>query len=400
MKMPAPTATVEHGQGVFMSKSIEGSSPSVNTAKTKADRDGRHPNDITVLKSYNDWRQTKLIRADGSSESADNDTHFHHHYERVATLTTLEAVLHQLALAQKCFVIRGRAKNATGEAHRRKWSNPDDPLEDMPRKWLMVDIDKPVCDVPDDWQDNPSGLVREIIGKALPDEFHVAGVVWQWSSSMGVQPGAVKVHLWFRLDKAIDSKMAKKWLKPWNMYHDASVLQAGQPHYTATPLFEGMNDPVRERVGLLDGPDVVVPNIEEINAHPDFNGKNRVVGRGYEYYRDLIGNRDFHMAMLAAVGSFISRNWPDPDIEWLRSDLRQYVLTCDAPNRTQVEREHRAGDHLDKLIEWTMQRQRESAAQQARDMEKFQKIMQAEIEDETERLPGSELQRKFFDGLL
>lgn len=382
-----------------MKKSIPESVPSVNPSQKDICSDGRHPDDITVLKSYSGLRQTKLIHADGSSDSAVNDTQFEHHYERAETLTAIETILRLLAEVQTCFVIRGRAKDSAGSHHRRKWAGDSATLEDVPRRWMMVDIDKPVCDLPDDWQDNPAALVTEIIGKALPDEFHSAGVVWQWSSSMGVKPGIVKVHLWFRLGKSIDSKMAKRWLSSWSMYHDESVLQTGQPHYTATPVFDGMDDPVHERIGMIDGPDVIVPSLEEIESFPDFVGGKRVVGRGYEYYRDLIGIQDFHMAMRAAVGSFISTNWPEPDVEWLRDDLRNHVLTCDAPGRTQIERGHRAGDHLDKLIEWTLQKQIESIERQKREMDEFQKAMQIAEEADAKRPSGSELQSNFFGNL-
>jgi hypothetical protein len=216
---------------------------------------------------------------------------------------------------------------------------------------------------------------------------------------MGVSHGVVKVHLWFRLDTAIESKTAKRWLSPWSMYHDESVLQIGQPHFTATPVFDGMDDPVRERIGLIDGLDVVVPPIEDIDTFPDFVGGKREVGRGYEYYRNQIGKQDFHMAMRAAIGSFIFKNWPDPDIEWLQNDLRQYVLTCDAPGRAQAEREDRAGEHLDKLIEWTLQKQRESVEHQERELADFRRVMQAELEADANRPSGSEVQRSFFGGL-
>jgi hypothetical protein len=407
MKMPAPTCKSKTGKVILMTKSIPKSKPSVNPSEPpeppepseREVSDGRHEDDITILKSYNDLRQTKLIHANGSRDSAVNDTLFQHHYERVPTLTALRDVLRQLASARTYFVIRGRAKDGVGNLHRRKWAGENATLEDVLRKWMMIDIDKPVCVLPDDWQDNPATLVQEIIAKALPDEFHGAGVVWQWSSSMGVKPGIVKVHLWFRLDKPIDSMRAKLWLSPWAMYHDESVLQIGQPHYTATPVFDGMDDPVDERIGMVGGPDVIVPSIEEIDNFPDFVGGNRVVGGGYEYYRDLIGAQDFHMAMRAAVGSFISKTWPDPDVEWLRDDLRQYVLTCDAPGRTQVEREHRAGDHLDKLIEWTLQKQTENIERQKRQMVEFQEAMQADAEADAKLPSGSELQRNFFGNL-
>ena len=361
--------------------------------------DGRHADDITVLKSHNDLRQTKLIHADGTSDGAINDTRFHHLYLRASSLSKIKDILDQLKDGQTCFVIRGRAMDHVGDVHGRRWVGERATLVDIPRRWLMIDIDKPACDVPDDWQDDPATLVREIVENALPNEFEPAGVVWQWSSSMGVEPGIVKVHLWFRLDTALDSSSAKRWLGPWAMYHDDSVLQIGQPHFTATPVFQGIDDPVRERIGMIAGPDVNVPVLEDREIIPDFVGGKKVVGRGYEYYRNQIGTMDFHTSMLAAVGSFISKNWPSPDIDWLRNDLRQHVLSCDAPGRSQSEREHRAGGHLDKLIEWTLQRQTESAERQKRGMEEYLKIADAETEADEKRPSGGELQRGFFAGL-
>jgi hypothetical protein len=381
-----------------MPRSIPETDPTEHLFEPKVS-DGHNADDITVLKSDDGLRQTKLIRSDGTSEGAEYDTHFHHLYLKATSLAEIHNILEQLKDGLTCFVIRGRVTDEAGEIHRRIWASNGATLVDVPRRWLMVDIDKPVCELPSNWQDDPAALVRAVIENALPEEFRPAGVVWQWSSSMGVKAGVVKVHLWFRLDTAIDSKSAKRWLKPWAMYHDDSVLQIGQPHYTATPVFDGLDDPVYQRVGMIAGPEVKVPNLEDRETFPDFVGSNKIIGRGYEYYRNQIGTQDFHTAMLAAVGSFISKNWPAPDIQWLHDDLREHVLSCDAPGRSQTEREHRAGDHLDKLIEWTVQRQTESVERQKQEMEEYLKIVDAEIEADEKRPSGQELQRGFFVGL-
>jgi hypothetical protein len=105
------------------------------------------------------------------------------------------------------------------------------------------------------------------------------------------------------------------------------------------------------------------------------------------------------MATRSAVGAYISKNWPAPDIEWLRNDLRQHILNCEAPGRTMDEREHRAGDHLDKLIEWTLQMQRDRAERQERVIAEFEKEVRAEIDAGAKLPSGSDLQRRFFDGL-
>jgi hypothetical protein len=397
-KCPRRQAQSNAGKEFSMPKSKSETDPTEHSFGPEVG-DGHHADDITVLNSFNGLRQTKLIRSDGTSEGAEYDTHFHHMYFRAASLPEIRNILVQLKDGPTCFVIRGRATDEAGEIHRRIWASSGATLVDVPRRWIMVDVDKPICELPDNWQDKPDVLVTEIVRKALPDAFLGAGVVWQWSSSMGVKKGVVKVHLWFRLDTAMDSKSAKRWLRPWNMYHDDSVFQIGQPHYTATPVFDGMNDPVRNRVGIIAGPEVKVPALEDNETFPDFVGSNKIVGHGYEYYRNQIGTQDFHTAMLGAVGSFVSKNWPSPDIEWLRNDLRQHVLSCDAPGRSQAEREHRAGGHLDKLIEWTVQRQGESVERQKQEMEEYLKIVDAEAEADEKRPAGRELQREFFAGL-
>jgi hypothetical protein len=399
MQMPVPTCQSSTGMEIFMKKIIANSPSNKKPFEPEISEDGRHADDMTILRSRRNFRQTKLIRRNGPSGSAIPETHFTHLYVRAASLNDIKNILCQLAKGASCFVIRGRAKDEAGEVHLRRWAGTDATLEDVKRNCLMIDIDKPVCDVPDDWQDNPKALVMEIIKKALPDEFHNAGVVWQWSSSMGIKKGVPKVHLWFRLNEPIDSKTAKRWLSAWSMYHDESVLQTGQPHFTATPVFEGMDDPVRERIGMIDGPDVIVPPIPERGIFPNFIGDSRIVGKGYEFYRDQIGIQDFHMSMRSAVGSYISTNWPDPDVEWLRGDLRQHILTCEASHRTMDERKHRAGDHLDKLIEWTLQMQRERTELEQREITEFENAMRAEIEADAKRPCGRDLQRQFFDGL-
>jgi hypothetical protein len=238
-----------------MRNSVQHHAQSEQQTGCEIEPDGRHPDDFTVLKSYNELRQTKLIQADGSADGAINDTHFRHLYVRASSLAEIADLLRQLSEGTICYVIRGRALDSAGDYHRRKWVGTNATIEDIPRNWLMVDIDKPVCEVSDDWQDNPTELVQEIILKALPDEFQGAGAIWQWSSSMGVRAGVIKVHLWFRLDRPVNSQDAKRWLQEWDMYLDVSVFQAGQPHFTATPIFRGMTDPISERIGMIDGPD-------------------------------------------------------------------------------------------------------------------------------------------------
>jgi hypothetical protein len=76
---------------------MEKGMPKVNSEgdifESDTSNDGRHPDDITILKSYKKLRQTKLIKVDGSTDGAVNDTRFHHQYERAPTLSSIESIL-------------------------------------------------------------------------------------------------------------------------------------------------------------------------------------------------------------------------------------------------------------------------------------------------------------------
>jgi hypothetical protein len=258
----------------------------------------------------------------------------------------------------------------------------------------MIDIDKPVCEVPRDWKEDPGSFVRKVIGLALPDEFSEAGVVLQWSASAGLQENSAKMHLWFRLSRAVDTAEVRKWLRPWQMYMDFAVLQIGQLHFTATPIFEGVDDPIDKRIVLIDGPEVVVPDISNFDIEVDqVLGASKYVGKSYEDHKASIGKVDFHMSMLRAVGSFVTSNWPTPDLEWLRTDLQHHIMACEAPGRTLDERVHRAGRHLDAMIEWVVATHKKRLEQQDRVFQDFADKLNKE--NEAYR-PATELLDDFF----
>ena len=57
--------------------------------------DGRHPDDITLLRSWHSWRLTKRFSPEGKG-GYDNEHLFDHHYERCGSIErifeTLEAL--------------------------------------------------------------------------------------------------------------------------------------------------------------------------------------------------------------------------------------------------------------------------------------------------------------------
>jgi hypothetical protein len=124
-------------------------------------------------------------------------------------------------------------------------------------------------------------------------------------------------------------------------------------------------------------------------------GPSKYLGKSYEQHKADIGGKDFHMAMLSAVGAYVNRNWPTPDLEWLRNDLRERVMTCDAPGRKLHDREHRAGKHLDDLLDWVAETHGKRIEDQDRELARL--LEQGIKEAETKHPEGGELLRNFFD---
>jgi hypothetical protein len=97
--------------------------------------------------------------------------------------------------------------------------------------------------------------------RALPAPFRIARAVVQLSSKAGLL-SEIRAHLWFWLDRPITDAEAKRWLKDTPV--DVSIYQPVAIHYTSSPVFEGVDDPVFERIAILPGRDeVAVPPLPE-----------------------------------------------------------------------------------------------------------------------------------------
>ncbi len=113
---------------------------------------------------------------------------------------------------------------------------------EAPRRWLMVDIDgdkgSPIA-FPGDWLDDPEHWACEALEEHLPQEFHDAGVVVQFSNGMRAEGGYPKMHLFFMLSRPVWSWEVKHWLGPYmaGKVVDEMLYNAVQPHFVANPLF-------------------------------------------------------------------------------------------------------------------------------------------------------------------
>jgi len=168
----------------------------------------------------------------------------------VGSLECLGGVLQDLESDFHAFVVRDRLHpDAQGCHIDRQRARKEGILVDAPCSWLCVDLDD--VPIPARWaafNDHIPELIDHATNR-LPSEFHKADCYYQFSSSMGVVPGQLKVHLWFWLARPLTNGEARQWLD--GSVADLSLYGAVHPIYTAPPLLQdGVADPVRQRSGL------------------------------------------------------------------------------------------------------------------------------------------------------
>jgi hypothetical protein len=98
-------------------------------------------------------------------------------------------------------------------------------VEDVPRNWVMADIDDP-----------PLSSVDELQAR-LPPELRDVNYVGQYSSTTGhpLLGGKLKMHAWFLLNRALSSAECRAWLDVYSGI-DASMLTPVGVHFTAAPV--------------------------------------------------------------------------------------------------------------------------------------------------------------------
>lgn len=175
------------------------------------------------------------------------------HQHQVDDLVDLYDLLEELETDPYRCIIRGRPI-APGTWVRRTYREESEPgflSQDL--DWLCLDIDG--ADMPDDADMHRPWMW---MGRYLPAPLQHAGVILQWSSSAGLKPG-VRAHLWCLLDRPVCDKSLRAWVKTLGGF-DAGLYQPVQPHYTARPLFDGVEDPLRQRLFMRQGPRAQLPD--------------------------------------------------------------------------------------------------------------------------------------------
>jgi hypothetical protein len=128
---------------------------------------------------------------------------------------------------------------------------PAPDIEDVPRCWLMVDLDSLPEPEDFDWRLDPRRAAIWAARQHLPSPFRESAFYYQYSGSAGIKPG-LRLHFWFWLQEPMVSFEVKRYVQRVAKGKvDLSLYSAVQPHYTAVPLFVGMVDPISNNRGGL-----------------------------------------------------------------------------------------------------------------------------------------------------
>lgn len=222
---------------------------------------------ITFLRPFKDEPARKKHRLIATDDGHELETigygdafKFHHSAEPVGDIAALFAILSSRSSNNE-FAIRGSVVAAPGAVIRRIWKGDSPTIQDKPTPIVAVDLDKEVA--PDGLDRSDILTVGAYLRSRLPNELQDVSCVIQLSGSYGLdrwKPGPVilKARLWFLNQTGITDPELRRWFKHHNKAGlsatmDPAVAGAGQPIYTAAPIFEGMDDPVPVRLALLQG---------------------------------------------------------------------------------------------------------------------------------------------------
>ena len=186
------------------------------------------------------------------------------------------------AIAEGCLLQvpgrQGAVVRSNGQIRRLK-HDPDastfGTLEVKAQHWLAFDVD--TIESEDlHIRDRPIEAVRFVVENFLPEAFHGATCVYHWTSSAGVKDfTTVKVRLWFWLSEPASSADLKRLCLDLGLKVDAAIFNPIQLHFTATPVFVGMEDPMPQRLGIIRGASDIVVLPDAATIAPQSHGSTK-----------------------------------------------------------------------------------------------------------------------------
>lgn len=268
----------------------------------------------------------------------------------VHSIESLHEALTAIEAFPNMLVIRGDPidSNHVGDRVLRRGDGSEDSCFQTPpqgRRWILIDFDKISMPKGLRLKKNPVAVCDYLTG-LLPTEFHDVSYHWQLSSSAGVfNTTTVSMHIWFWLSHPIPDTVLKVWAKHVNdaagyKLVDPALFQHVQAHYTAAPIFEGMENPFPVRSGMVEkassNVDLVLPVASarpmrlagrvqsKLSAASGFEAKLALIG-------DHQGGEGFHGPIVAAAASYVATHGAEgTDREALLEAIHQRVISADA----------------------------------------------------------------------
>ncbi len=222
---------------------------------------------ITILETRPPLVAAKRIRLKAEEPPIvtpyDAGKHFRVHERPVGFIGDVAALLGKVEQQTRFFVIRGRPTAGIDRATAlRRIQGEGACFETAARYWIPLDLDDLPCPPGLDPLAKPEDAVRVAVA-VLPAEFRGVTCWWQFTASAGFEPG-IRLRLFFWGDRPTSDAELKAWLPP---AVDPALFSPVQPIWVARPLFEGGDDPVPRRSGLLQGERDAV-RVPEIAVEP------------------------------------------------------------------------------------------------------------------------------------
>lgn len=334
---------------------------------------------ITCLVCLKGYSATKKFVSDGTGNIVKHDFNagslLNHFDFPINDIFELSEALFALETNPNAFVIRGQlydyalteaALRRTGSGEGQEFTgNFMTPVQG--RYWVLIDVDKLMLPMGLELTEENLEKILDWITQQFPPELQGVSFHWQLSSSAGVfNNHSVSAHFWFWLTDPVTNADLKAWGAAFNatskqLKIDLALFQHVQAHYTAAPIFEGMEDPFPKRSGLTrkerDAATIAGPTAPRaaINKPPTpgkapITSKGPAISKGPSGFEAILasigdhpGGGGFRLPLLRAAASYVSTHGAaNTDPQALYERLRRAVLEADASAHTPEEIANRA----------------------------------------------------------
>jgi len=159
--------------------------------------------------------------------------------------------------------------------------------------------------------------IDKFIVDHLPDQFHKADYVYQYSSSYGLTSNTLKCHIFFWLKESAYNIDIRNWikeynkLKEWSNIIDPAVLNPAQPVYTQKRICIGAIDPVENFLGYVKKEG----NLDFTFERVEVEEKEKIVPKKTDYdlksgIEKILNAENYHDELRSLALSLINKKVP------------------------------------------------------------------------------------------